>query len=233
MIYIVLIALSVVLSAEFINPLARSAGVRKGSLAAGIIVQNSLAVLSRVFSMIMLPLLGLLSDTGALSKLSPFELNIAFWIIPVVLISIFLIRKKIQGILYFAVLSVIQEGKLKIGYKKIAPRTTKSSRANLRNFYFVILVSYIPYFIAWPITISCIYLYPEYRATLLSLSTTLTGVNTLLITFWIDPIVGKLAKYTRSFEKIMENIIGLKLVASLTASIIMTVCIMVYTLGNH
>lgn len=222
MIYFILLTYSLVSAVEYVNSSARSSGILVGSLSAGLMVQNALSIFTRFFMFIMMPVLGYVADTGILAAYNKYQLLTSFWI-PIIIIGIFWIfRKNVFNWVNFMVHTVQTEGKIKIiGYKpksvNIRNRPTKADF--ILKLYYTL---YIPYYLAWPLTIYFMSAFPDYRTTILTTATVFTGVNTVIMTIWTDPKISYLSSKKRTMSLVLYKSLTAKFLALLTSTIIIT-----------
>lgn len=196
---IVLFALlSMLFMIEASTSLARLAGYIEGTPESGMMLQSSLSLISRVVIFMFMPLLGWLADTGEIYE-SYNMFVIGYMLAPTLIAGLFLFRVTCVKLFVGVVRSVNQHGSLfKFDNPRLSISHDFSCRRLPRQFYpFVIFVSavYIPYYLSWPVVIYLIDMLPEKRGFLLGLSGVFNGINTILITFYVDP---KLIRYGRN-----------------------------------
>ena len=85
----------------------------------------------------------------------------------------------------------------------------------LKNFYYVYAISYIPYYLAWPIVILLLSEYNDYRATIIGLTAIFNGVNTIILSVFIDPKLARLGQYNNIILNVYSNLLKLRIYASL------------------
>jgi hypothetical protein len=219
MLHLMFIGLGALMALEFMNTYARAIGISRGALSVGMTVQNSLAVLARAISAFTLPTISLYADLGLFERHTYAEIAIANGWMPVCLFATYLFRRYLINIFYFMIKEIQRAGRLRVGYSIFPWRERSIALRQLRGINRAFFVAYFALYVAWPLTILCLKLLPDYRATVLSLTTVCTGINTLIITLIIDPKVAYIAKYRRVACVALVYQVRLKLYAAASAAV--------------
>ena len=202
MIILIYILLSMFLVAETSGGLARAIGFFYKNPISGYTLNTSLSIISRFLTFLYLPLLGYLSDTGKLtSNFNPLIYGTLSILIGQIFVLVY--RKPISNILYKSVRSIANEGKV-LSFKLIFHKESKPLRIKIKNSSYIreifkklrilVILAYIPLYLSWPLAISLIGSFSEYRATLLGSTSISNGFNTLFLTLFFDPYVASLSK---------------------------------------
>jgi len=83
------------------------------------------------------------------------------------------------------------------------------------------LIAYIPYYLSWPLVMLLLDLFPENRGFILGISSLFNGVNTILLTIFIDPKLSQIGNYKRIVSNIYIDIIEIRILSSLIAFFIL------------
>jgi hypothetical protein len=225
MLYLIFIGLSVLMTLEFSNTYARIAGVRCGEISIGITMQNALSIIARTVASFTMPAIALVADREVLNKYSNRQLVIAIWIIPSALVLAYMVRHQILSLFLYSAAQLKKHGTIKLGYIHCRKGLLTKRVKAFNSIEALFLASYIPYYMAWPMTVFLTKIHPEYRATMMSTSTIFTGINTMIIAMIIDPKIVYITKSVRVAESILSRQCLLKIVASFVASIITTIII--------
>jgi hypothetical protein len=214
--------LGALMALEFLNTYARVIGVQKGSLSIGITVQNSLSVIARAVSAVTLPTISLYADLGLFKQHTFTEIAIANASIFVLLLATYSIRRRVTNVFAFMVAEIQRTGRLRVGYLRTSWKERRKKLPMLTSLHRAFLLAYIALYLAWPLTIALLKYFPDYRATVISSATVLTGINTLIITMLIDPKIAFLAKYKRVATEALVHQVRIKLYACavVTSSVI-------------
>lgn len=223
MIYLIFILLSLLNALEFSNNYARSSGVRQNNLGAGYVAQNSVNIFSRVLNALMIPILAISADTGIITYYTNLEIFISILILPLTLSISYLFRHFLKSWYEFVVNHLILHGRINYwGFGK-AKSIKNNFNRKFSKLYIITLLIYIPYYLSWPLAIFMMTKFIEFRTTFLSLTTVLISVNTLFITFCIDPYIVSISKRKTVSINIIENLIVLKLAACWISFIFMLI----------
>ena len=102
----------------------------------------------------------------------------------------------------------------------IAENQSISPSFKLSKFGLHFLISYIPYYLAWPLTIVVISKFPEYRATLISLSTVFTGINSVIQSIYIDPKLTQFEIYNKPVVDMYYTFLFCRFISCVIASLL-------------
>ena len=207
---------------EITTPLCRRAGVLNGTLAAGLQLQSSLSLLSRVINAFYLPLIGHLSDVNLLSTLgfcsSVFYgflmITIGFLILPT--------EKKILSFYTRIVGGISKSGSLFIlsDPTKLSNFKTKHSTNKFKKIKYITFLGFIPQYLSWPVVFILLSQFPENRGLILGVTSVLNGINSLLLTIFIDPYILKFGTYYNISNLLFEDQIKARLSALLAMALI-------------
>lgn len=230
---ILFIILSLLVSLESSTSIARQSGYYINNPTSGFVFQSSISLLSRILVFVFMPLLGYLADTNNfisdsfyllfLYSLSIFFLYITYFYRISIrnMYSILLLRMNKRGSFFKSsgenivnYISFNQEIKLFKKFKKF------------KKFYYIFVISYIPYYMSWPIVIILLQEFNEYRATVLGVSSVFNGINTIIITLFVDPKLAQLGNYNRIIKSIYKDLLFLRLIASVLALFILMFILM-------
>jgi hypothetical protein len=215
--YFLFIVLALLASIEASTSISRKVGYILKTPESGFIFQSSLALISRALVFMFMPALGYMSDTGTI-EYSLMELLSMYILIPFFLLMTFLFRNKIEIIYAKYVMRIKLFGSLFKGKIKINYRTKNIKIINIKSkfykLYAIVIIAYIPYYISWTVIIMLLGEYQDNRGLILGLSSILTGINTIILTVFIDPQLGKLGKYKYTINRIYEDMIFLRFISS-------------------
>jgi hypothetical protein len=88
---------------------------------------------------------------------------------------------------------------------------------SLSGFYFLVLIAYVPYYLSWPLVIFLLDNFNENRAMLLGMSSVFNGLNTIVLTVFVDPKLIRLSKHNRLVNHIYIMLIKLRVYSSVIA----------------
>ena len=221
---ILFIILGLLFVIEATTSLSRKAGYFINNPSTGFVFQSSLGLISRMLVFLFMPLLGYLSDKNMLP--SKGLIIILYLIIPFLLFLLFLFKTNVEKFYIILLYRMDTHGsffkrlnkKINLNLKK-----TKLLKINkkLKRLYFIYLLAYIPYYLAWPIIIILLSQYHDNRGMILGMSSVFNGINTIIITLFIDPKLTQLGKYNRVIQYVYSDLIFLRLIASILAYIVL------------
>ncbi len=226
------ILLGLLVSIEASTSISRKSGYKIGNPSTGFVFQSSLSLVSRALIFMFMPLLGYLADKNALLK-APLDILYFYFFIPFFLWFLYIIRSKLEYI-YIILLhrmhthgsffKSIKNNNIDIkGYKKL--KTLKKAK-HFKKLYTIFLLSYIPYYLAWPVIIILLTLYNDNRAMILGMSSVFNGINTIIITLFIDPKLTQLGKYNHLIQYVYNDLVLLRFYASLIAYFILALFVL-------
>ena len=221
-------ALFIILSFLFVleasTSICRQVGYQLEKPEGGLFLQSTLALLSRVLMFMFMPMLGWMADTG-MGSLSPYFL--ANYIFVIVSLSAFYIYRWPAARLFEnGIHRMVANGSLfrSANYtSSIVKDMNKRAIKPAKNLYWIVFVAYIPYYLAWPLVIILISEYVDYRATILGMATVFNGVNTIILTVFVDPVLMKLGKYKRIIKFIYPKLAQIRIYSSIFAFLLCTV----------
>lgn len=189
--------LSLLFAIESSTSLARIAGINADNLASGLQVQSGLSLLSRGLTAIFMPLLGVLSDKNMLSRDNIVTVGVCSFLIPVAILTVYLTRNQIIRLYEFSVNNLLYKGSYFPIGKTINSLLMIDNQKNKKIFIFfkiITILSYIPYYAAWPLIIYFLSIFPNNRGLIIGLSSIMNGINTLAIALYVDPFLIRLSK---------------------------------------
>jgi hypothetical protein len=232
------ILLGFLVSIEASTSISRKSGYKIGNPSTGFVFQSSLSLVSRALIFMFMPLLGYLADKNALLK-EPSDILYLYVFVPISLGVLYIIRSKVESIYTILLCRMHTHGSffksiknnninLK-SYKKL--RTLKKVKY-FKKLYTIFLLSYVPYYLSWPVIIILLTLYNDYRAMILGMSSVFNGINTIVITLFIDPKLTQLGKYNRLIQYVYNDLVLLRFYASLIAYLLLTLFILGLSVAN-
>jgi len=226
----VLIALLIAVEAS--TSLSRLSGYIIKCPEGGLILQSSLALLSRMVMFLFMPFLGYLSDTGGLGK-SKIELIALFSLFPLALFLVFYLRKQFVYLYINLITRINEHGSFfNTGISLFRKSGTYSLTARnlrpLKSFYRLAFFAYLPYYLAWPMIIFLLNEFSEYRGLILGLTSVFNGINTIILTLFIDPRLIKLGKYKSLLSPIYSHLVLIRFYSSVVSLLLFTLFILAY-----
>lgn len=217
------------MATESATSLSRKAGYKINNPSTGFVFQSSLSLISRALSFMFMPLLGFLADKNDLIQ-SHFHLLILYWILPISLFFVCFFRSKIEFIFSVLLYRMDKEGSFfkKTDISKLPTVKTRCDKPlrkykKFKKLYNIFLLSYIPFYLSWPVIIVLLQEFNEYRGTILGLSSVFNGINTILITIFIDPKLTQLGNYSKLIQVIYLDLVLLRLIASIIGFFVLVV----------
>jgi hypothetical protein len=215
MIFLLFIILGLLNLVEITTPLCRKAGILNGSLAAGLQLQNSLSLVSRVINAFYLPFIGYLSDVNLLSSMNFYSsilyvltmIGICFLIFPTEAYLLKFYSRVIGGITKNGSLFLLTKP-IELNKSKIYFSSKKFKKIKLITFF-----GFIPQYLAWPIVFIFLSRFPQHRGLILGVTSVLNGINSLLLILFIDPYILKFGKYSNICNVLFEDQIKARLSA--------------------
>lgn len=217
--------LSILMVIEASTSLSRLTGYLLKTPESGLILQSSLALFSRMVMFLFMPFLGYLSDENALLSNEKLMLPASF-LMPISLIFLYIFNIKVINIYSILVTRVSKHGSFFRGISFFTPlfhsKSLKIKKIKkLNSFYLLVLLAYIPYYLAWPIVIILLDAFNDQRGMILGMSSVFNGVNTIILTMFVDPKLIRIGNYTRLLPSIYLNLIKLRIIASFIAILIL------------
>jgi len=228
---ILFIILGVLSAIEASTSISRKAGYCIDNPSTGFVFQSSLSLVSRALMFMFMPLLGYLADKNNLFH-SNVELVLLYAFIPLFLFLSYIFRFKIE---YLYAIFLLRMDKVGSFFKK-----TDITSLNIINFklkkhfkrykkfkkmYIIFLFSYIPYYASWSIIIYLLAEFNESRGMILGLSSVFNGINTIVITLFIDPKLTQLGRYNRLIQYIYNDLVLLRFYASIIGIFVLVIFI--------
>ena len=227
------ILLSALFVIESTTVLARKEGYRKNMPEAGLILQSSLSLLSRIVIFMFMPLLGYAADQKILS-MNLIELIFVYSIVPVSLFLTLIFKEKIS--LVYGVLidrlkvhgSFFRRVDLEIS-PEVKKVKVKRRIKVLYKFYLLVILTYIPFYMAWPVVVFLLDAFHDNRGMILGLSSVFNGINTIIITMYIDPKLIKIGMNKRLIYSVYDDLLKMRFYSSLVVFMILLL-LMIYEL---
>ncbi|MDC1255758.1 hypothetical protein N8128_06205, partial [Paracoccaceae bacterium] len=173
MILLIFGLLSIIYAVEVLTSLARGSGYAVNIREAGFVLQSSIALFSRVFVFLLMPMIGFVGDTAVEFTISKVVLSFTILIAWIPLITL-VFRGQILIFFCGVVRNLQQTGSLFQAFTMKAPgnervkvpsKPSKKLNKQLKTFYIFYFLSYVPFYLAWPIIIIIMISFPDYRAT--------------------------------------------------------------------
>lgn len=232
MILVLFIMLGFLNLVEITTPLCRRAGILNGTLAAGLQLQSSLSLVSRVINAFYIPFIGYLADVNLLSTLDFFS---SFFCVLFLTLIGFLVLPTKNIILNFYIRVVGGISKSGSLFKLSNPLMLnnlnfKYSTKKFIKIKYITFLGFIPQYLAWPLVFILLAHFPQNRGLILGATSVLNGINSLLLIVFIDPYILKFGNYHNISNLLFEDQIMARLKALLVmAFIFLLVCF--FTLG--
>ncbi|MTB67310.1 hypothetical protein GKR48_10815 [Providencia sp. wls1943] len=226
--------LSILMLIEASTSLSRLAGYLLKTPESGLILQSSLALFSRMLMFLFMPFLGYLSDQNNLLGNESLVLLSSLFI-PFGLILLYTFKLRVINIYSVLISRVNKHGSFfkgdSIFERVIKEQSLKKKKiGSLRGFYFLVLFSYIPYYLAWPIVILLLDSFHEQRGMILGMSSFFNGINTIVLTMFVDPKLIKIGSYKKILPPIYLNLIKIRIFSSIISIILL---IIIYLLTQY
>lgn len=229
--FILFLLLSILMLIEASTSLSRLTGYLLKTPESGLILQSSLSLISRMVMFLFMPFLGYLSDKQTLTTENATLIFYSF-LMPLSLILLHLINGQVMHIYTVLIKRISEHGSLFHGVSFFKKTTTHKNLIfkktnSLNNFYFLTLLAYVPYYLAWPIVIILLDAFHDQRAMILGMSSVFNGVNTIILTVFIDPKLIKIGKYKRILPSVYFNLIKMRIIASLLSILVLSITYLV------
>lgn len=200
MLFIVIVLFSIIHLIEVTAFFARSSGVSSGSTALGYALQNSVFMLTRVFTTALFPLLGFVVDSKV--EQSSYLLMMSFSLLLASFCGFFVVFFRERVVLAFALIIERYNEKGRLLYQLLCfpfflfrrnvCRGSSESNVFLNSFFwgggFVFGVYSISVFISFYFGL----VFYEYRATISQLSGVANAIATVVLTFYIEPKISSI-----------------------------------------
>lgn len=225
---------------EATTPLARMAGIISSNFASGLQLQSSLSIVSRAINALYLPILGFVADSGYLSNLSSSEL-IFFNSIPIlILLSFYFINNIILDLYLSITRSMVNTGSL-FNFNKYwnkyyllnsdgikEKNSTILKRKGFSKFRLLTMISFIPFYLSWPICFILLSHFPSSRGIVLGSTSVLNGLNSLSLVLLVDPYLIKISRYNNLSNIILIDQVKMRIIASIISLsiVILILCVL-------
>lgn len=229
--FLLFFLLAILMVIEATTSISRLSGYKLNFPEGGLILQSSLSLLSRAIMFLFMPYLGYLSDSNNILN-NQYEILQAFTIIPLLLIILFFVKTKVLAFYNTLIMNVKTSGSFfRKNYKETIVDNNKITKnrkiKRLKGFYNLILFAYVPYYLAWPAVIVLLDVYNEQRGMILGMSAIFNGLNTILLTVFIDPKLISLGRHKKLLETLYFDQLRLRLYASMISLVIIFLSIIV------
>jgi hypothetical protein len=209
---------------EASTSLSRLTGYLLKTPESGLILQSSLALLSRVVMFLFMPILGYLSDANLLGR-DDSSLLSSIFVMPLGLSLLYIYKYRVLDVYSILIKRVNSHGSFFKGTQSFELngqfQLKKRSLNVLNRFYLLVLIAYIPYYLAWPIVILLLDTYHDNRGMILGMSSVFNGINTIILTLFVDPKLIKIGKYPRILPSVYLNLIKIRIFASFISIVLL------------
>lgn len=215
--------LAILCAIESSTSISRAVGSHVKKFSAGLTFQSSLSLFSRALMSIFMPLLGYAADSNLLADKN---LIISTYILVPMLLYLVQINWRIIFIIYLKIINnLIEYGsyfrfKIINSARNTAPKIKKNT-IGLLKLEILFVIAYIPYYLAWPLTLLALSAYPDSRGLIIGLSSVLNGINTILIVIFFDPKYLKVNKYIRISISAQVSLLKARTLSSIIAYFIL------------
>jgi len=233
-----MLALYIILALLFVlessTSISRKSGYNINNPSTGFVLQSSVSLLSRVLIFMFMPLLGYLSDQNNIFQ-DNFEILLNYSIVVISLYILYFYRNYVEKIYSVLLLRMNAHGSFFKPLKKnelLGLRFNKLPKfrysKKFKKLYVIFLISYIPYYIAWPIIIFFLQEFNDSRGMIIGMSSVFNGINTIVITLFIDPKLVQLGRYNKLIQHVYSDLILLRVFAAITGYLLLIVFILTY-----
>ncbi|EJV2652402.1 hypothetical protein N6393_004044 [Vibrio vulnificus] len=218
--------LSVLMVIEASTSLSRLTGYLLKTPESGLILQSSLALISRMVMFLFMPFLGYLSDQKTLLANNNLTLLLVSFLMPIALLCLYLFNGRVIDIYSVLISRVSGYGSFFYGvsfFSKIIDQSKLKRKKvkSLTGFYLLVFIAYVPYYLAWPVVILLLDAFHDQRGMILGMSSVFNGVNTILLTMFVDPKLIKIGKYPKILPSVYLNLIKVRVFSSFFAIFIL------------
>jgi hypothetical protein len=217
------LVLALLFAIEASTSFARVAGLESNSLASGMQLQSGLSLFSRALMAIFMPALGALADAGHLEADNLPVIFVGTLLIPISVFVTYVFREAIFGLYYRSALNLSARGSyFPLGVKYQARDKVWQRRRRprgLRLFRLVTLLSYIPYYLSWPLIMVLLSIFSDNRGLILGLSSVMNGLNTLALVLYVDPLLIRLSAYNALSRDVYRDQVIIRIYASMFSSV--------------
>ncbi|WP_416777001.1 hypothetical protein ACNFJN_20075 [Xenorhabdus budapestensis] len=213
--------LSILIVIEASTSLSRLSGYLLKTPESGLILQSSLALISRMVMFLFMPFIGYLSDQKALLT-NEVTMLLASFLMPTGLILLYILNLRVVNIYSVLITRVSNHGSFFRGisfFENLVHSNSLKIRRikNLNGFYTLVLFAYIPYYLAWPIVILLLDTFYDQRGMVLGMSSVFNGINTIILTMFVDPKLIKIGKCPKLLPSVYLKLIKIRIFASCIA----------------
>lgn len=229
MTFFVFFLLSLLVAVEASTSIARRVGYMVNTPATGLFLQSSMALISRVLIFMFVPLIGYMADAEVLSI--DYAHAGMFLMIIFAIYMVYSFRVLIGNLCYKLINNINDNGSL---YKasirgcRFADSFTRKPIRKLKKFYLLVCVSYVPYYLAWPLVMLLLSKFHENRAFVIGIASVFNGISTIILTIGIDPALARMGSKRRFIQNVYVELLLVRVIAALLALIIYAVFIYVF-----
>ena len=216
--------LSLLYGLESLSSIARSSGIWTGNIYNGIVVQNALSLGSRLIMFVFMPIMGYFFDSGNVVPVSLITIANIFAVTGLILV--YATRNFCFKFLVKVAFNVKNKGKLGYTNQTHFDLLSLKSYYDKKAFVIIYILAYIPYYLAWPLTIFLLGEFSDYRATLIAFPTIFTGITTLSISLYIDPYLSKFVDKTQENVWVNASLINLRICSYIISIILVSIIIL-------
>ena len=231
---ILYILLSLLFVLESSTSISRKAGYNLNNPATGFVFQSSISLVSRVLVFMFMPLLGYLSDQNNLYEDS-FDILLYYSFVVIFLYILYSYRIYIEKIYSVLLLRIDTHGSFFIPLKKNKLSGIRFNKLpkfrfyiKFKKLYIIFIISYIPYYLSWSIIIFFLQEFNDNRGMIIGMSSVLNGINTIVMSLFIDPKLSQLGKYNKLIQHIYSDLILLRVYSSIFGYLLLVFFIMTY-----
>jgi hypothetical protein len=232
---VVFVLLSLLFVLESSTSISRKTGYNIGNSSAGFMFQSSISLLSRVFVFMLMPLIGYLADQNNFFE-SEYEVLNYYLFMIVFLFLLYIFRLKVEKIYATFLLRVEENGSFfkPLKHKNLLDikfcKLPKFKRFKFfKKLNIVFLIAYIPYYLAWPVVMILLQEFNENRAMILGMSSIFNGINTIIITMFIDPKLTQMGKCSRVIQHVYDDLVLLRVYSVISGYFILALIVTLYS----
>ena len=225
---------------EMTVSITRIVGIKyKDDLSGALTFHSALALSSRGFVFLYMPIAGFIADIYNL-EITPFYISVAYIAIPTIFFLLLKFPNTPSRLIMLMINRVENTGSY---FKRYESQETYIPIKDFSLHLFhsvnlssellslskknnmIIFISYVLYYLSWPALFIAISYAPEYRTTIFSCAALFTGLNTLCMALISDPLTLKLSKENKNLAL---DFLRLLLRVRLYASILVLILIILF-----
>jgi len=217
----IFIILGLLMLLEASSSLIRAEGYRLARPDASMTLVNAVNIGSRTLVALLLPGIGLIADLGY-APLAWYEITLFQCVIPIGVGLAIISRNFLTRLAHGRLLGLMKSGSLffKSHSHTVRKGSDEARKRKIRwklfsKFYLFFAFAYLPHYLIWTLLILVLPHFPDYRATIIALTSVFNGANTLLVTLYFDPAIVGYARRRRVIPGILEDMMLARLVSGL------------------